>query len=146
MSTPDTLVSDAEREGAADRLRAAAAEGRLTTEEFSERIDRAYASRTHGELEEVLAGLPRAPARARPRRSTRERLGHLVLWFLPPNLVCIGVWAATGANGDFWPKWVLLGTGIRLLYGARRLVFDEPPGPPRLPPPPGPPPGFGPRR
>jgi hypothetical protein len=143
MAAPDTLVSDAERERAADRLRTAAGEGRLTTEEFSERIDRAYAARTHGQLEEVLAGLPRAPVLSRRRRSTRERLWHLALWFVPPNLVCIGVWAAAGANGDFWPKWVLLGTGIRLVYGARRLVFNEPPGPPRLPPPP---PGLGPRR
>src|SRR4029078_12325966 len=31
--------------------------------------------------------------------------------FLVPNVVCIAVWAATGA-GSFWPGWVLLGTGI----------------------------------
>jgi Domain of unknown function (DUF1707) len=142
MAASDTLVSDAERERAADRLRTAAGEGRLTTEEFSERIDRAYAARTHGQLEEVLVGLPKPAQPARPRRSARERLWRLALWFVPPNLVCIGVWAASGANGDFWPKWVLLGTGIRLLFGARRLVFEEH-GPPRLPPPP---PGLGPRR
>jgi hypothetical protein len=143
MVMPDTLVSDAERERAADRLRGAAAEGRLTTDEFSERIDRAYAARTHGELDEVLAGLPRAQAPAQPRRTTRERLWRLAVWFLPPNLICIGIWAATGANGDFWPKWVLLGTGIRLLVGARQFVSDGPARPHRLPPPP---PGLGPRR
>jgi hypothetical protein len=138
VAAPDTLVSDAERERAVERLRTAAGEGRLTTDEFSGRIDRAYAARTHGELETVLAGLPQLPA-PRERRSW-TRLQNLALWFVPPNLVCIGVWAATGAHGDFWPKWVLLGTGIRLLYGARGFAHGPrglPPGPPPPPPLPG---------
>ena len=138
MATPETLASDAERERVVDMLRGAAAEGRLTTEEFSERIDSAYAARTHGELEAVLHGLPR-PA-VQERRRTWRRLQHLALWFLPPNLICIAIWAATGAEPHFWPKWVLLGTGIRLLYGARGLVLGgpgPPPEPPRLPRPPG---------
>ena len=134
MATPETLASDAERERVVDVLRGAAAEGRLTTEEFSDRIDRAYAARTHGELEAVLRGLP-LPA-VQERRRTWRRLKQLVLWFLPPNLICIAIWAATGAGSDFWPKWVLLGTGIRVIYGARRLVLGgpgPPPEPPQLP-------------
>jgi hypothetical protein len=51
MSTPDVLASDAERERVAERLRTAAGEGRLTTEELSERLGRVFAARTHGELE-----------------------------------------------------------------------------------------------
>jgi hypothetical protein len=144
VAVPDTLVSDAERERAVDRLREAAGEGRLTTEEFSERIDRAYAARTHGDLDDALSGLPK-PAVPR-RRRTKERLQRLVLWFVPVNVICIAVWALTGAEAHFWPKWVLLGTGIRLLLGARALVFESPaaalppplPGlPPSLPPAPG---------
>jgi hypothetical protein len=129
---PDTLASDAERERAADRLREAAGDGRLTTEELVLRVDRAYAARTHGELDDVLTGLPSPPVRPRRRRSRRERLWHLVLGFVPVNLVCIGVWAATGAEPHFWPKWVLLGTGIRLVFGVRRIAFHQPP---ELPPP-----------
>jgi hypothetical protein len=126
MAASETLASDAERERAADRLREAAGDGRLTTEELITRVDGAYAARTHGELEAVLTGLPSPPATPRRRRSRRERFWNLVLWFVPVNLICIAVWATTGAEPHFWPKWVLLGTGIRLLVGVRKLAFHEP--------------------
>jgi hypothetical protein len=50
-------ASDAERERTADQLRHAAGEGRLTVEELDERLDGAYASRTRGELEVLVADL-----------------------------------------------------------------------------------------
>ena len=137
MAAPETLASDAERERAADRLREAAGDGRLTTEELITRVDRAYAARTHGELEAVLTGLPSPEARPRRRRSRRERLWNLVLWFVPVNLICVAVWAMTGAESNFWPKWVLLGTGIRVLVGVRKMALHDPfHPPPELPPPP----------
>ena len=54
-------ASDADRERAIDVLRAAFAEGRLTREEHSERVQRAYLSRTYAELAEVSADLPAGP-------------------------------------------------------------------------------------
>jgi hypothetical protein len=42
--------------------------------------------------------------------------------FLVPNVVCIAVWAATGA-GAFWPGWVLLGTGIAFAVFLIRFVL-----------------------
>ena len=42
--------------------------------------------------------------------------------FLVPNVVCIAVWAATGA-GSFWPGWVLLGTGIAFAVFLIRFVL-----------------------
>lgn len=47
---PDLRASDADREQIADQLRHAAGEGRLTVEELDERLNAAYAARTHGEL------------------------------------------------------------------------------------------------
>ena len=55
-----TRASDAEREETVVRLREAAAEGRLTVEELSERIDAAYAATTAAELEPLTADLPAA--------------------------------------------------------------------------------------
>ncbi len=137
MELSGTLASDAERERAADRLRTAAGEGRLTTDELSERLGRAYAARTHAELEEVLAGLPALAVPAqRQRARTLRRLQRLALWLVPPNLVCIAIWAVTGAESSFWPKWVLLATGIRFVYGARGLLLGPPPPPPLPPAPP----------
>jgi DUF1707 SHOCT-like domain/Cell wall-active antibiotics response LiaF, C-terminal len=54
-------ASDADRDQAADRLREALAEGRLTPEEHAERIELVYSARTYAELAPVLQDLPVAP-------------------------------------------------------------------------------------
>jgi hypothetical protein len=56
--TEQVRASDAEREAVADRLNGAVGEGRLTLEEFSERIAAAYAARTQGELRSLVDDLP----------------------------------------------------------------------------------------
>ncbi|MFE3599342.1 DUF1707 domain-containing protein [Streptomyces sp. NPDC059096] len=55
---PETRASDVEREQVAERLREAMAEGRLTMEEFDERLGAAYEARTHGELVPLVRDLP----------------------------------------------------------------------------------------
>ena len=55
-------ASDADRDAVAQRLNRAVGEGRLTLEEFSERIGAAYAARTHGELAPLVHDLPEAAA------------------------------------------------------------------------------------
>jgi hypothetical protein len=55
---PEVRASDAERERAVARLRDASAEGRLTLEEFTQRIDQAYEARTRAELEELTRDVP----------------------------------------------------------------------------------------
>ncbi|MER0245201.1 DUF1707 domain-containing protein, partial [Streptomyces sp. HSW2009] len=51
-------ASDAERERVAEALREAVAEGRLTMEEFDERLEAAYTARTHADLEPLVRDLP----------------------------------------------------------------------------------------
>jgi hypothetical protein len=53
-------VSDAEREAVVARLDRATSEGRLTLEEFSERVSAALAARTQGDLDVLVADLPAA--------------------------------------------------------------------------------------
>jgi hypothetical protein len=132
MSEGDVRASDAEREAVAERLRRATAEGRLDPEELDERVGHAYAARTRAQLEALTADLPVAPAPAAPvsparvpapggdvvlppGRWTAHELRERAAGFVVPNLVCIGVWLATGAHGDFWPRWVLLATIIGLV-------------------------------
>lgn len=55
------LASDAEREHSVLVLRDAVAEGRLTLEEFGERVGGAQTARTHGELARLTADLPQRP-------------------------------------------------------------------------------------
>ncbi|MGH3329339.1 MAG: DUF1707 SHOCT-like domain-containing protein [Streptomycetales bacterium] len=63
---PQMRASDADRDRVADLLGEALAEGRLTSQEHGERIDRAYAARTLGELEPLTRDLPATARGARP--------------------------------------------------------------------------------
>ncbi len=56
--TPSMRASAADRERTVDVLKAGFAEGRLTRDEYDERIGRAYAARTYGELNVLIADLP----------------------------------------------------------------------------------------
>ena len=80
MNEPAARASDAEREQTVVRLRDAAAEGRLTLDEFSQRVEAAYAATTHDALEPLTADLPATAAavptsRRRPRSFTVSIFG-----------------------------------------------------------------------
>jgi len=62
-------VSDLEREDAAERLRAAAGEGRLSYTELEDRLEQTYGAKTYGELVKVTSDLPNGlvqPAQSQP--------------------------------------------------------------------------------
>lgn len=77
-SAPVIRASDADRDAAAVRLNEAAGDGRLTLQEFSERLDRAYAARTRGELAPLTADLPATGPVSGPGRLRRVMLG--IFW------------------------------------------------------------------
>jgi hypothetical protein len=58
MPEPQMRAADADREAVARRLGEHMAAGRLTTDEYEDRVARAYAARTFGELAELTADLP----------------------------------------------------------------------------------------
>jgi DUF1707 SHOCT-like domain len=60
----DIRVSDAERDAAAERLSAATGDGRLTLEEFSQRMELATTARTRADLDGLVADLPADAATA----------------------------------------------------------------------------------
>ena len=55
---PAMRAASADRERAVDVLKAGFAEGRLTQDEYNERMNRAYAARTYAELSALTADLP----------------------------------------------------------------------------------------
>jgi hypothetical protein len=59
---PDLRASHADRDRVVDALRAAAGEGRLSAEELDTRLESALSAWTLGELAELTADLPIAPA------------------------------------------------------------------------------------
>jgi hypothetical protein len=61
MDAPEQRASDEDRQRVVRDLERHTAAGRLTLDEYAERVDRALASRTHGQLAEVTADLPAVP-------------------------------------------------------------------------------------
>jgi Domain of unknown function (DUF1707) len=57
-SSDDLRVGDAEREAVAGELREHYAQGRLSLEDFNQRIDAAYAARTRADLDKLTRDLP----------------------------------------------------------------------------------------
>lgn len=122
-SAPALRASDAERERTATLLREHCAAGRLTPEELSDRLDVAYAARTVGELHALAEDLPVAPgpppaSRSPAREHAKRRVLHAAGLALLVSAACVAVWIATGGDGSFWPKWVVLVSAIRLAFVA----------------------------
>ena len=65
---PDLRIGDSDREAAAALLREHYAQGRLTFEEFTQRLDATFAATTQGQLGRITRDLPHVglPAAARP--------------------------------------------------------------------------------
>ena len=133
-------ASDADRDRIAAALREHLAAGLLTIEEFDERLDQAYAAKTLGELDKVMADLPgtglsQLPGALADRSAaspplTRRRLpgsiqagtGRLspawrAAWgsWLAFSLFFFVIWLASGASGGPWFLWVALPLGAVLL-------------------------------
>ncbi len=140
---PRLRASDADRDRAAEALREHHATGRLSMEEFQERLDRVYAAKTLGELDELMADLPaidlyqlpipagqqfvppRPPApRAQAGRMSPAWRAAWASW-ASISLLCIVIWlitvgATSGGTAYFWPIWVTGPLGAVLLA---RWVF-----------------------
>lgn len=133
-----------------DRLRRGASEGRLTVEELDERCARAYAARTHGELEALLGDLPgvvdarRGACDARSPSSRRDQLIavvrpiHVDLHLLDAALAGDGALARALGHAVV-PGWATFTTALQrtrdalavdpggAAWGARLFVAGDPP-------------------
>jgi Domain of unknown function (DUF1707) len=73
---PDLRIGDADREAAAESLREHYAQGRLTLEEFNQRLDATFKATTQSQLNLLMRDLPRAARPSAPLPVTsagRER-------------------------------------------------------------------------
>jgi uncharacterized protein DUF1707 len=122
MTYSELRASDAERERVVAFLREHALLGRLTDDELEDRIGLAYASVTVGDLEKLIADLPRAnrpgtrPAVSRPSaprpavsRSHAHRCGP------PPVLIGVGIGAFLLTGVPFALIGVALAIGVALI-------------------------------
>jgi hypothetical protein len=105
-------ASDEDRERVAERLRKAAGEGRLLTEELEERLEAAFSARTYGELDSVLADLPgrRIAVPEAPRQLTlmRSAVGVTIAVALAVAVIVAVVFVLTGVFAG-WLLWLIAG-------------------------------------
>jgi hypothetical protein len=123
-------ASDADRELVRAVLVDAYGDGRLTREEYDDRLNTLYSSRTLGELPALLADLmpadspPALPAplpplqpaalRARGVRKWRRDVEESFGAFLVPSAICVVIWIAVG-GGFFWPLFPMVFLGLNVL-------------------------------
>jgi hypothetical protein len=153
---PRIRASDDDRERTVALLREHHAAGRLDVDEFNERMDKAYAAKTLGELDELMSDLPvidlyRLPDASLPPHYRRQipgsgsgslavaaggiARGHRFSpawqaawgsWF-SITLLCFVIWALSGA-GYVWPLWIAGPWGAVML--ARWVSGSHPGGGP----------------
>jgi hypothetical protein len=140
MPDPHLRAADADRAAVAAQLGEHMAAGRLRVDEYDDRLARAYAARTYGELAELTADLPNpvarqtAPAATTPAPSAHHGITHAGSWggwsggpsrsaawrnWLATAVIVLTVWIATSiGSGELlypWPIWVIGPWGAVLL-------------------------------
>ena len=120
-----TRASNEDRERTAAALGGHYAVGRLTLEEFQERLDRTYAAKTLGELDDLTRDLPRTDLGQRldawPRPSgdnpplpqrrapgpVQAHMNHdaIVRFFVAVTIGVFVIWLLGGAGGGLWLLW-----------------------------------------
>jgi hypothetical protein len=129
-------VTDVDREAAATLLQRACGDGRLTLEEFSQRVGAAWAADTRPELDQALAGV--APAPVVGSASTRDRVVTLFgqeqlsgRWRMPRSLRMLTAFGETTIDlreailaADALSEGVVEIRG-RCLFGQTNIVVPE---------------------
>jgi hypothetical protein len=115
MQRSTLRASDGDREAVAERLRNAAAEGRLLAHELEERIARALRARTYGELDAVVADLPAIRGGSRPAIPLLRPALAVAIVLAAVLVIALAVLVITG----FVAVWALWALGAWWLFGGR---------------------------
>jgi hypothetical protein len=126
---PSIRASDADRERVVEILRQHTAEGRITADEFEERMTAAYAARTMGALAELTTDLPvdlaeharrqtEVAKRAKPRKPLARQVREEFSGLVGLGVILTTVWVVSG-GGYYWPAWPL---GIIAAITLSRLI------------------------
>jgi Flp pilus assembly protein TadB len=100
-------ASDADREHIAERLRNAAAEGRLLAEELEDRLGKTFKARTYGELDAVVSDLPANRVAQRPPMPFARPALVLAIALAAVAIVAFAVLVITGLLA-VWALWAFI--------------------------------------
>jgi hypothetical protein len=116
-------ASDADRDSVVDRLRTAAAEGRLAAHELEHRVSTALKAKTYGELDATVADLPGTQRERRPaRRAAGVVRAHpaLLLVAIPVAMIVVATMVAIAA------LWAAVTIAFFVLGHNRRMMYRGP--------------------
>ena len=128
---PDIRVSQAERDEVVAFLAGHFADGRLTVEEYEERVETALAARTGRDLEPLLEDLPAAdPPSAPGRTRSRREPGLVRAPLIPARLLAVAAVVVLAIATGPWALWLLWpalvftgGCGFGRRHGRVRTDF-----------------------
>jgi hypothetical protein len=124
-------VADADRELVVQELREHMLAGRLSAEEFEDRVAQVYRAVTRAELDAVKDDLPMGTVSVKEaldhrRVKLRRRLVQESGGAVGVSALCVVIWLASGASGSFWPIWVILATMLPLVRAGWQLLGPAP--------------------
>lgn len=127
-------ASDADRERLISELNEHTVDGRLSTEEFEQRLQSVYAARTTGELAALRRDLPETSGQRALSHATRR--SHLTRRLIQETggsaalfVVCTVIWLSSGHDGhhgQFWPVWILIVVVMSLARSGWALFGPAP--------------------
>lgn len=109
-------AGDADRDTTISLLREAFAEGRLSQDEFDDRLDRAHAARTYADLAQLTLDLPASASnvakveRNEVVKDRRDRRSAWASWLgvgVLVNIIWFATWMGSGPAPYYWPIWVI---------------------------------------
>lgn len=128
--SPEMRASDVDRDRVAAVLREHTAQGRITVDEFNERLEQVYQSKTYGELAKVTSDLPDVDLRSLPAKVAQPGAkggmhpGMKAAWaaWATASAVNWVIWLIVSlSSGNFvypWPLWVMGPWGAILLMST----------------------------
>jgi hypothetical protein len=148
MDRGEMRAGDADRQAVADKLRGALDEGRLDLHEYDERLQRAYAAKTYGDLNGLLDDLPDTVPASRSQLApfapgqpavvvssekgvTAKWLAHTWDGYFGTVAIVVAIWAVICLMSQewlyFWPGWVAGPWGAVLIVSTvSGLMTGEP--------------------
>ena len=130
MTQPHLRAADADRAAVAELLGSHMSSGRLTVAEYDDRLARAYAARTYGELDELTADLPAVPAPAADAPPPADRAPDAGPWWAHGWYGAMGP-GPGGSTRAAWASWastalIVIGIWVMSMVGTGGWVYPWP--------------------